>query len=268
MAEYSLVLAQYPHCRCHWELRFAHTTVKSAGKYWLGGLIYKASSSKVRYANFQSLYNVFIERRIMQKHATAQSLNIFEENYEGVSGLKRPLKRRSFLKLATVSVGLVASNPLLARIDTNKERVLNLYNPRLDGSFKSVYWTPNEGYIAEALEKISWVLRDHHNNQVKDFDPVLLDQMYLLRLKMDSQKNPLHVVSGYRSPNTNEMLRRKSKRVAKNSFHMHAKAVDIYMPNRSVSALHRAALSMKAGGVGYYPRSNFIHIDTGPVRTW
>lgn len=204
----------------------------------------------------------------MQKDATAQSSTIFQENYEDVSGLKRPLKRRNFLKLATVSIGLVATNPLFANIGTDKERVLNLYNPRLDGSFNSVYWTPSEGYIAEALEEISWVLRDHYNNQVKDFDPELLDQMYFLRVKMDSQKDPLHVVSGYRSPNTNEMLRRKGSRVAKNSFHMHAKAVDIYMPNRSVSTLHRAALSMKAGGVGYYPRSNFIHIDTGPVRTW
>lgn len=204
----------------------------------------------------------------MQKNATAQSSTFFEENYEGVSGLKRPLKRRSFLKLATVSAGLVATNPAFAKIDPDKERFLNLYNPRLDGTFKSVYWTPSEGYIAKALEEISWVLRDHYNNQVKNFDPKLLDQMYLLRLKMDSQKDPLHVVSGYRSPNTNEMLRRKSKRVAKNSFHMHAKAVDIYIPRRSVSALHRAALSMKAGGVGYYPRSNFIHIDTGPVRSW
>jgi uncharacterized protein YcbK (DUF882 family) len=204
----------------------------------------------------------------MQKDATAQSSTIFKENYEGVSGLKRPLKRRSFLKLATVSVGLIATNPSFAGIKPDKERFLNLYNPRLDGSFKSVYWTPNEGYITEALKEISWVLRDHRNNQVKDFDPELLDQMYFLRLKMDSQKNPLHVVSGYRSPDTNEMLRRKSKRVAKNSFHMHAKAVDIYMPKRSVSMLHRAALSMNAGGVGYYPRSNFIHIDTGPVRTW
>lgn len=204
----------------------------------------------------------------MQKQATAQSSTILGENYEGLCGLKRPLKRRGFLKLATVSVGLAATNPSLASIKPNKERFLNLYNPRLDGSFKAVYWTPSEGYITEALEEISWVLRDHYNNQVKNFDPKLLDQMYLLRLKMDSQKDPLHVVSGYRSPNTNEMLRRKSRGVAKNSFHTRAKAVDIYMPRRSVSALHRAALSLKAGGVGYYPRSNFIHIDTGPVRTW
>lgn len=204
----------------------------------------------------------------MPEHAIIPVSSNFKEDDEKNVYLRKNLKRRSFLKLATVSVGCIAASPGLAGMGSTKERGIYLYNPRTDEAFNAVYWTPQEGYLSDALKEISWVLRDHRTDQVKGFDPKLLDQLYILQIRLEAEKKPLHIVSGYRSPNTNAMLRQQSKRVAKNSFHMYGKAVDMYIPNRSISALHRAALSLKAGGVGYYPRSHFIHVDTGPIRAW
>ena len=81
-------------------------------------------------------------------------------------------------------------------------------------------------------------------------------------------RKPMHILSGYRSPATHAMLRRHNRGVAKDSYHLYGKAADIRMPGRSSSEIRRAAMSLQAGGVGYYPRSRFVHVDTGPVRTW
>jgi uncharacterized protein YcbK (DUF882 family) len=150
---------------------------------------------------------------------------------------------------------------------TLNERHLSFYAPSTGETVRAVYWAPRQGYIRDSVREISWALRDHHNDQYKLFDTSLLDHLYALQLKMDF-KTPFHIICGYRSPGTNAMLRQRSRRVAKNSYHMRAMAVDIRMPGRSTADLRRAALSLQAGGVGYYPRSNFIHIDTGPLRTW
>jgi uncharacterized protein YcbK (DUF882 family) len=177
------------------------------------------------------------------------------------------LTRRGFLKLAAMSMGCLATYPALAKVTTKQERKLFFYCPKIDERVRTVYWTPQDGYLRDSIKEISRVLRDYRTDQVKLFDPKLLDQMFALQLKMDYRK-PFHVFSGYRSPKTNAMLRRNSEAVAKNSFHMYGKAADISMPGRSVADLHRAALSLSAGGVGYYPRSHFVHIDSGPVRSW
>lgn len=178
------------------------------------------------------------------------------------------LRRRHFLKFSVGCAGLLVTSPLLASLSTTKERTLYFQYRSNNATVNTVYWTPDEGYRSEALKEINWALRDHYNNQVIDFDPKLLDQLYVLQLKMNYLKKPVRIISGYRSPATNARLRRKNKRVAKNSFHMYGKAIDIYMPGRSVNSLYRAARSLKAGGIGYYPKCNTIHIDTGPVRTW
>ncbi|HXG28435.1 MAG TPA: DUF882 domain-containing protein [Nevskiales bacterium] len=177
------------------------------------------------------------------------------------------LKRRGFLKLAACTLGVFAATPTLAKAAVSKERVLSLYNPNTGETMRLVYWIPGEGYVRESLKELSWTLRDHRNDQVKLFDPHVLDQLFAINLRMDYAK-PVHVICGYRSPQTNAMLRRQNRGVAKESYHTKAKALDIRMPGRNVSDLHRAALSLQAGGVGYYPRGNFIHIDTGAVRRW
>jgi uncharacterized protein YcbK (DUF882 family) len=174
------------------------------------------------------------------------------------------LSRRRFLLCTTAGLGLTVAGPALA---LNKERCLSLYAPNTGETLRLVYWTPTEGYINESIQEISYLLRDHRNDLVKRFDSKLLDALFGLQLKLEPRQ-PIHTLSGYRSPQTNAMLRSRSRAVAKNSYHMRGQAVDIRMPDRDFNTLHHAALAMEAGGVGRYRHSRFIHIDTGPVRRW
>lgn len=174
------------------------------------------------------------------------------------------VNRRTFLKYSAATAGVLATAPAFA---LNKERCLSIYSPNTGETIRLVYWTPSEGYLSESIQEISLTMRDRHNDKVKLIDPKLLDQMYALQ-SMVRPRQPMHMLSGYRSPETNAMLRRRSKGVAKESYHMKGMAVDIRMPDRDYTSLHRAALSLHAGGVGRYRRSRFLHIDTGPVRTW
>lgn len=176
-------------------------------------------------------------------------------------------KRRGLLKLAAVSMSGLVVPSALAKTATRKERILSFYSPRTGETVRAMYWTPSEGYVPESIRVISWALRDHRTDEVTDYDTRLLDLMYALQLSLDCQQ-PMHVICGYRSPTTNVMLRKRSKGVAKNSYHMYGMAVDIRTPDRNNGDLYRAALSFQAGGVGYYGRANFVHIDSGPVRSW
>jgi len=206
----------------------------------------------------------------MLAKATIQSLNsLREDSQDPAPASATPAwSRRGFLKLAALSLGGLAVTPALARVATAKDRELFIYNPNTSETIRSVYWTPVDGYLHESLREVSWALRDYYTDQMKIYDPRLLDQLYTLQLIMEYNTVPLHVISGYRSPSTNEMLRRRSRAVAKDSFHMYGMATDIRMPGRGTADLRRAALSLQAGGVGYYRRSNFVHVDTGPIRTW
>jgi len=177
------------------------------------------------------------------------------------------LTRRGLLKLAMGGLGALAltSGPLEAAV--RRERSLSFHNANTGETVRQVYWTPREGYIRQSIKEISWALRDHHNNQVKRFDSNVLDQLYALQLQL-GLRSPLHIISAYRSPTTNRRLAKRSRRVARKSYHMQAMALDVRLPGGRVSDLYKAARSLGAGGVGYYPRSNFIHIDSGPVRYW
>jgi uncharacterized protein YcbK (DUF882 family) len=112
-----------------------------------------------------------------------------------------------------------------------------------------------------------YILRDHRTGDVHDMDQGLLDLLYLLQTRVESRQT-FQIISGYRSPKTNAMLSGKSKGVAKRSYHMQGKAIDIRLNGCDLKQLHKAALSLKAGGVGYYPSSDFIHVDVGRVRRW
>ena len=206
----------------------------------------------------------------MLAKATIQSLNSLGENSQNPDPVNATpaLSRRGFLKLAALSLGSLAVAPALARVATAKDRELFIYNPHTSETIRSIYWTPVDGYLHESLREVSWALRDYYTDQMKIYDPRLLDQLYTLQLIMEYDTVPLHVISGYRSPSTNAMLCRRSRAVAKDSFHMYGMATDIRMPGRGTGDLRRAALSLQAGGVGYYRRSNFVHVDTGPIRTW
>ncbi len=175
--------------------------------------------------------------------------------------------RRRFLQGVALTIGSIMITPTLASF-YSRDRWLYFYNPNTGETVRTVYWTPRDGYLASSLRHISWVLRDHRNDEMKLFDYQLLDQMYFLQSGFNYYQQPFHVICGYRSPSTNALLRRTRRGVAKNSYHMQAKAVDIRMPGRSLADLRNMALSFNAGGVGTYGRANFLHIDSGPVRTW
>jgi len=180
-------------------------------------------------------------------------------------GMAKTETRRQFMALSLGAASAVLARPAIARAHAD-ERSISLYNMHTDESVKTVYWA-NGAYVDNALVEISRLLRDYRTEDVIPFDPRLIDTLYQLRRKVDARR-AYHVVSGYRSPVTNEILRKNNKRVAKNSYHMRGMAVDLYLPKVALKTLRRAALSLRAGGVGYYPRTGFIHLDSGTVRSW
>ncbi len=122
-------------------------------------------------------------------------------------------------------------------------------------------------YINDELQRLNEFCRDHRRNEVHPMDRRLFDQISQIQ-KLIGTEAEVIVISGYRSPATNASLRNGSSRVAKKSMHMEGKAIDFRLDGVKLSTVRDAALSLKAGGVGYYPGSNFVHIDTGAVRSW
>ncbi|MDH5357259.1 MAG: DUF882 domain-containing protein [Gammaproteobacteria bacterium] len=174
--------------------------------------------------------------------------------------------RRRFLQVGLgATAGLVMPNAF-ADFLAQPERKLALHNLHTGESIKTTYWAEGQYQISE-LHAINRVLRDHRTGDIIDIDPTLVDLLNILHHKMNGRK-PFHVISGYRSPKTNESLRKQTSGVAKKSFHMQGRAIDIRLPGRELTALRKAAINLQAGGVGFYPKSDFIHIDTGRVRHW
>lgn len=176
------------------------------------------------------------------------------------------LKRREFLQFgAGVAAALLAS-PAFAKISRQQERSLSFYHTHTGERMSTVYWAEGD-YLDSGLQEINTILRDHRSGEVYTMDSRLLDLLYVLQSQVNSKKT-YQIISGYRSPTTNAALRKKSSGVAKRSYHMQGKAIDVRLPGCDLKKLHSAALALKSGGVGYYPGSNFIHVDVGPVRHW
>jgi uncharacterized protein YcbK (DUF882 family) len=167
---------------------------------------------------------------------------------------------------AFAAAGLVAPPATAAKRRTRQERSLAFYNTHTGEQLKTVYWA-NGKYLKGELAAIDRVLRDHYSDEVSPIDGGLLDLLYTLQHKLGARQ-AFHVVSAYRSPATNAMLRRHGSGVARFSLHTQGKAIDVRLPDRDLAALRRAALSLQRGGVGYYPQSDFVHLDTGKVRFW
>jgi len=136
------------------------------------------------------------------------------------------------------------------------------------GESLDVVYRERGQYLTDAIAEIDRVLRDHRSGEVYPIDRALLDQLDVLSAVLGTGKRAFHVISGYRSPATNAMLSARSGGVATRSLHMSGRAIDIRLPGVPLAMLHRAALGMQAGGVGYYPASDFVHVDTGRVRRW
>jgi uncharacterized protein YcbK (DUF882 family) len=179
--------------------------------------------------------------------------------------------RRDFLGLAAAAAGGLIAAPLfpapaLAVPRAPGKRALAFRNLRTGDSVDLVYWAEGR-YLPDAMKRISYVMRDGRTDETHVIDHRLVDLMARLRVTLRTRE-PLHVVCGYRSPQTNEMLRETTEGVAAHSLHMAGEAVDLRVHGRALAAVRRAALSLRAGGVGYYPHSDFVHVDVGPVRRW
>jgi uncharacterized protein YcbK (DUF882 family) len=145
-------------------------------------------------------------------------------------------------------------------------RQLKFYNLHTGESLTALYWEQGR-YVAGGLAEIDYVLRDFRTGDVHPIDPYLLDLVHGLRLTMGCD-GPVHVISGYRSPKTNAMLAQRSGKVAKNSYHVKGMAIDLRLPDRRLEHVRDTAMRLGGGGVGFYPDSQFVHMDTGPVRAW
>ena len=176
------------------------------------------------------------------------------------------LSRRRFIAAGVASLACLGPLPALAHSRKVYERSVSFRHLHTDEALRVVYWEQGE-YVPEALKQVNRLLRDFRTGDVKRIDPRLLDLLYAMGRRLGTSK-PFQVVSGYRSPATNAMLRRNSKRVAKSSFHMQGQAVDVRVSGFEPRTLAQLARGISAGGVGFYPRSNFIHVDVGPVRYW
>lgn len=174
--------------------------------------------------------------------------------------------RRLFLKGCVLATMALTAQPVLARANSLKEKSLSFYNTHTGEKTNAVYWA-GDRYLDDGLAEINRVLRDHRTGDVQPIDPGLFDLLFDLRLLMETQQ-PFHVISGYRSPATNHMLRKTSSGVAKTSLHTVGRAIDIRVPGRDLGTLQRTAMYLGRGGVGYYPASDFVHVDTGRVRHW
>lgn len=187
------------------------------------------------------------------QRSTSKSMKYSRRRFIGVSAL-------GCASIASSSTAFGVSYPSMAA------RELHLYNLHTFETLKAVYWRDG-AYISKGLAQISYHLRDFRTGGIKPIDPTLLNIVYELTNNIDVS-GPINVISGYRTPATNAMLAARSSKVAPNSFHMRGQAIDIRLPGFATEGIRDMAMSLCKGGVGYYPESDFIHLDTGPIRAW
>ena len=179
------------------------------------------------------------------------------------------LSRRRFIRWVVFSgLASLSPSPVIAAIRNcaTPERSLSLYNPNTKEALDTTYWS-NGRYVRKALADISHIMRDRRTGEIKPIDTQLLEVLHAIGIELKTQES-FHIMSGYRSPQTNALLRKRGKAAAANSFHMQGKAVDIRVPRCRLSSLRRVSFNLRRGGVGYYPRSGFVHVDVGPLRYW
>ena len=177
------------------------------------------------------------------------------------------INRRGFI--AAVGLACAAMATLRARsamADTGNVRSVSFVHTHTGEKLTAAYWQDGE-YQPQVLQRVNHVLRDFRTNEVHAIDPALLDVLFELRTKVDSQR-AFHVISAYRSPKTNAMLRQSSNGVAEHSMHMLGKAIDVRLESFPTERLAEVARALRRGGVGYYRASDFVHVDTGRVRYW
>lgn len=187
---------------------------------------------------------------------------------------KNDQQRRRFLCQSLAAAAAVGSTSLASTTFASAltapifdpDRSLRLVNAHTWEKLDIVYWSQGR-YIADSLSQINHLMRDHRANKSIAMDVSLMDDLYNLYHLLDA-KERIHILSAYRTKETNAKLRARSSGVAKFSLHMEGRAIDLSVPGKTVEHVRNAALSMQSGGVGYYASSGFVHIDTGAVRNW
>ncbi len=180
------------------------------------------------------------------------------------------IQRRDVLKLGFAGVigsmiPFIGTRNALAANNSSAWKI-SIRHAHTGESYSGVYRVGDK-YLPEAFERLNYVLRDFRTEEVFPMDPHVVDILSVIQRKVDFD-DPFNILSGYRSPKTNAMLSQRKRGVASNSFHMYGQALDIQARGYSTRKLRNIAKSLGAGGVGYYPRSSFVHIDTGEVRSW
>jgi uncharacterized protein YcbK (DUF882 family) len=180
-------------------------------------------------------------------------------------GNNKIYSRRSFLKYSLgVAASIALANPLES-VAAFKVHPMSFYHTHTGERFMMTYSC--DGCPIETLEKLNDFLCDFRTGEVHPIDPRLLDILFGIQQNSGS-RGIIEVISGYRSPKTNNFLRSQSDSVARKSLHMKGQALDIRITDLKIAQLRDAAVSLRRGGVGYYSKSNFVHIDTGRFRTW
>lgn len=177
--------------------------------------------------------------------------------------------RRHFIKkigTGFLATCLVPATGWSALLPDNTRRSLSFYNTHT-GERLGVCYFRNGAYCPSGMGQISHILRDHRTGDIQAIDSRLMDVLFNVSQQLCAG-SPFHIISGYRSPQTNARLRKKTTGVAKFSYHMLGRAIDIRLPGCDTRKLRQACLDLEIGGVGYYPRSDFVHLDTGAFRTW
>ena len=177
-------------------------------------------------------------------------------------------ERRKWLSLGGIVLGAtLLPNELLAAVSTPKPRVLTFRNinngERLTSSLK-------DGKITNKtdLKKLDYLLRDRRTQQIHRIEPQLFNKLYQIQGNLGLRNTEIQIICGYRAPANNAAMSARSRGVAQNSYHMRGQAIDFRIDGISLAKVRQVAANLNKGGVGYYPRSNFVHIDVGPNRTW
>ncbi len=187
-----------------------------------------------------------------------------------ISAVEQTMERRGFLRAGltlsvTAALSATCAKPALALPEGGAYSV-SFCNEHTGETFSGVYRIGNK-YLPSAFERINYVLRDFRQNEIFPIDPRAIDIVAIVH-KATGSSEPYSLLSGYRTPKTNAMLRNEGGGVAKHSLHMAGQAIDVRMGNVSIKRIHDLATRLHAGGVGYYPKSNFVHMDSGAFRTW
>lgn len=185
------------------------------------------------------------------------------------SNAVRTSRRRllgAFASVAVISAAPVYANAPAFLHSAGDVRRISMRNQRTGESIHTIYWIEGE-YINPALKEISYFMRDWRRDEVIDYDRRNIDILAASHRLLETTE-PFTLLSGYRSAQTNAMLRKGNRGVASNSYHIKGMAADVRLKSRSVSQLTAAGKACKSGGVGKYNGSNFVHMDSGPVRSW